>query len=959
MQTLALIKERNSMSLKELIVKSKDFEIPQETIDKWEQGRFSFIAKFPIDTLKKLTIDQYVQGTDENSFCYWLEFNKILFGIGGGNASKFGIYKAKDGFYYTSYGKNKKLLSGDELTTYFENIKKAIIAALAFTEKNEIEKIKELELPIWNMVLLKILSIYYPDKFLQIGAPDVLIECARSLNLKDIDISTENAIQINYECNNVLTSLKEFKNWSYVKTGIFIWNRYKSDSKRNYFIIGSKYGKNANIDMFPEMLEQSVISTDFALKINLEEYYSKKHSEIVKFLQEQGESINSCYAMKNFLTLKVGDQVAIKASGSPKGKKGFLSIVGIAEVIEKEGEIYRHDPEGFGHTINVKFIKAPVYKEFDLGGYGRTIHKLSKPEHIELLFKSDYEPISIGDLSNIPQDVKVIYAYLKESHSHRKIQEEILKQPAPVTGGGYLSMDILHKYEIEGDKKGILNQNPFKQEFNISQGKYREALQLLLKHYPEFSVDTQQNNDTTLALNTILYGPPGTGKTYKILTKFKDKFTIEKKLKSKEEYLQEIAQNLKWHEAIAVALYDLKKASVFEIENHPVVKAKAEISFSKNVRATIWGNLQYHTIHECENVKYYRRAEPLIFSKDENSVWETIKSRIENDYPEIKEIYNSLKDFKSEASSSFRYYFTSFHQSYSYEDFIEGIKPVLLDSESQDESELNYKIEKGIFYRACFEALKLSGYSSFDECLSDSKENRKDKFKSAPLFAIFIDEINRANIASVFGELITLIEVDKRLGQENEVLNLVLPYSKTKFGVPSNLVIIGTMNTADRSIEALDTALRRRFSFEEFAPDIELLIDKNGNHIEVDGIDIYYLLAAINNRIEKLLDKDHCIGHSYFLCLKKNGSFGLLKEIFKNKVIPLLAEYFYGDFGKIGLILGKDFVITQKDKIEFADFNYPDKELVSQREIYRFQSTDNLNEDSFIRIYNPNYKTDA
>ena len=126
----------------------------------------------------------------------------------------------------------------------------------------------------------------------------------------------------------------------------------------------------------------------------------------------------------------------------------------------------------------------------------------------------------------------------------------------------------------------------------------------------------------------------------------------------------------------------------------------------------------------------------------------------------------------------------------------------------------------------------------------------------------------------------------------------------------------------------------------------------------IGKIDIYKLLESINKRIEKLLDKDHCIGHSYFLSIQENNSLEHLKSIFADKIIPLLTEYFYGDFGKIGLILGEDFILTNKDEIEFANFNYPDKELVSQREIYSLLNIKELKEDSFIKIYNPKYSSD-
>ena len=216
-------------------------------------------------------------------------------------------------------------------------------------------------------------------------------------------------------------------------------------------------------------------------------------------------------------------------------------------------------------------------------------------------------------------------------------------------------------------------------------------------------------------------------------------------------------------------------------------------------------------------------------------------------------------------------------------------------------------------------------------------------------FVLIIDEINRGNVASIFGELITLIEPDKRAGN-NEATEVVLPYSKEKFSVPDNLYIIGTMNTADRSIEALDTALRRRFSFREMPPRPELIksegaLKDNDGHI--GEIDLVLLLKTINKRLEKLIDKDHRIGHSYFMHIKTEPE---LKIAFKDKVIPLLEEYFFGDFGKIGLVLGSSFVEKLTENAVFATFDeYGDaKQDLAERPVYKIKDP---NDWDFISIY--------
>ena len=293
-------------------------------------------------------------------------------------------------------------------------------------------------------------------------------------------------------------------------------------------------------------------------------------------------------------------------------------------------------------------------------------------------------------------------------------------------------------------------------------------------------------------------------------------------------------------------------------------------------------------------------------------------------YTEVMKRYNELKEKN-------RIEFITFHQSYGYEEFIEGIKPIVSneddESDSENSQEIKYEIVDGIFKKFCDKARK-----------AQDKENNE--------YVFIIDEINRGNISKIFGELITLIETTKRAGKE-ECISTKLPYSKEEFTVPDNVYIIGTMNTADRSIALMDTALRRRFKFEEMLPNYDLLKDI---FVEDEGIkvNIGAMLKAINERIEYLYDREHTIGHAVFLELKENNNIDKLENIFKKSVIPLLQEYFYEDYDKIRLILGdnakdedEQFIFAEsikpKDVFEgdIGDIDIPEKKYIIKYENFR------------------------
>ncbi len=401
--------------------------------------------------------------------------------------------------------------------------------------------------------------------------------------------------------------------------------------------------------------------------------------------------------------------------------------------------------------------------------------------------------------------------------------------------------------------------------------------------------------------NRIYYGPPGTGKTYTLTQLLKRNYEKESASVSPEEWRSQIVADkiavLTWWEGVAAALYDLGgNAKVPELAKHPFIQAVADAKGRANgIKQTLWGTLQHHTILESTTVNIKLRLGPAIFDKSADSVWQ-----FAGDWQEVCAdliaLVDQLKQGQQDSGTVQRYSFVTFHQSYGYEEFVEGLRPVL--NGDGEAGEVEYEIRPGAFKELC----------------------RKARQAPDQRFAMVIDEINRGNISKIFGELITLIEPDKRdpLDGTPPPLELTLAYSGEKFSVPANVDIIGTMNTADRSLALLDTALRRRFDFVPLLPDTR---DKKvpgemhsaplaGFVVTTDSgsIDVRRMLERVNERIEALYDRDHCIGHAYFTALADvaDGAarFERLADIFRNRIVPLLEEYFFEDWRKIRLVLG-------------------------------------------------------
>lgn len=436
-----------------------------------------------------------------------------------------------------------------------------------------------------------------------------------------------------------------------------------------------------------------------------------------------------------------------------------------------------------------------------------------------------------------------------------------------------------------------LSKNPYSPNYSLPiktvtalETKY--AIPIISSIFNYTPISTEKNMELPF-INTILYGPPGTGKTYELNCYKKQLFTDANKEASKEELLiKKVKEHSLWEIVAAVLLLKDDFTSVTEICDSELVKLKKDPK--KPTRSYYLVRNSLIAYSDDSSSEYKKKRKDRFFTKNDNAEWSVIPELkdelitiIGNDLLKLAKGENIDAGPSELKELSCRYNFITFHQKYSYEDFIEGIKPLLQGDDTEEQvADLQFELKRGIFYNSCLEALKLVGYNSFEESYADSFEGRKAKYEVIKInpekqFALFIDEINRANISAVFGELITLLEDDKRMGSDNEMW-VELPYSNEKFCVPANLYVIGTMNTADRSIALLDIALRRRFEFKALYP----------LYTETEWWSS--ILEALNQAIYNCKkNPDFFIGHAFFI----NRPEADKAKILNTKIIPLLYEY--------------------------------------------------------------------
>jgi 5-methylcytosine-specific restriction endonuclease McrBC GTP-binding regulatory subunit McrB len=403
-----------------------------------------------------------------------------------------------------------------------------------------------------------------------------------------------------------------------------------------------------------------------------------------------------------------------------------------------------------------------------------------------------------------------------------------------------------------------------------------------------FGLDIPQGHNTIgkslmtdVPLNQILYGPPGTGKTYSTINKAFE--IIEPKF---------LAENKDNRKALKVRFDKLVKANrIAFVTFHQSFSYE---DFVEGIKASTNDNNQVSYDVEdgifkslCERASSSVGGVVAADSFDEAVKLLQEECEMADERIEMKTVRGKVFEIEFSGGSTFKVFPRS----------TESTDPKYVASIANVRKLYLTGSKDGIYNSSYVEGFLL--YLKEHLGVADPENSAFTNSVEEQPFVLIIDEINRGNIASIFGELITLIEPSKRSGGD-ETITVKLPYSKTPFSVPSNLYLVGTMNTADKSLAQVDIALRRRFEFIEMMTNYDVLEDIP----EINGVNIKRLVETINQRIELLYDREHTIGHSFFLPLKDEPTIEKLSSVFELQILPLLEEYFFEDWERVGQVLG-------------------------------------------------------
>lgn len=823
-----------------------------------------------------------------------------------------------------------------------------------------------------------------------------------------------------YEMNEIEKYIKEFKNSDSSKKMITVPQKVKDFFHKHQQI------NNENINEFTFILKELLeyIRKNFAsinyLTLGLTDYEKSgdisKWNDFYLFLRDIYEEKNFDDSFKNFLKNKLSGYgstgttstiIFVLSNGKYPIINGItldaLKVLGFDKHNEFKGKISKliditHYFENIKLFENLLSNEIVTYEELDRFFYFTVQSAVNywlipnNPDQYDAI--KAFQNLKETDWGN-PQNNKInmgdiVYIYSSKPIQAITIKAEVVKDNVNKNelfnndqeygrvndidkSKKYFRLKLLNFTNQEMLSLEKLQQNGLNGNIQGKQTIKQPLLKYILSNEDIEIIEEKQgdskmpNNDKkTQPLNQILYGPPGTGKTYNTINKALE-IIFEKEYQDNQ---FEIVVN---NTIRKVTVSKIKTMNKTNPEYRDFLKATFE--YFKDEKQ---GQIEFVTFHQSYGYEEFvegikaKTIDSGIEYKIESGIFKKLSKKATTNFEQTQKNIVATKDFDlifkervlDKVFEDIRLEIKMKKSSF----FIKEIDEthIYFDKSGGDSQHVLLIKNLRTMYEVGENKLIMGGLSQYYnpllEYLLQDNEIKEEEKKPLKNYILIIDEINRGNISKIFGELITLIEPSKRIGAD-EALHAKLPYSNESFGIPSNLYIIGTMNTADRSIALMDTALRRRFDFEEMMPNLEILNDLP----KIEGIDIKALLGTINQRIEYLYDRDHTIGHAYFMSLKGKAADELkaeLDNIFRNKIIPLLQEYFYDDWEKIQIVLGdhydqinKNNNSTGKDSTKFEDdtnkIRFIQSRKVDEKDIIGFNHEDIEDEGKDYRI-NPN-----
>ncbi len=804
----------------EAALKGYDRSVHQDHVAKAAQERTEMQGRFPMETWPSMSLEQYALGQADSSdtYCRWLEFGTPHMGsMRGGSALKHIIYKhkSKPGWYYRSQYSSEQ--------EAWQALRTAFVQMFTLAQAGNWDEIDEIEpLNGGRMLKIKSLHLYFPDDILPITSPDHLQQFFQRLGVHREEMKNWDGVRLNRYLLQTMRQYPEVKGWnsSEIERFLYAW----ADPRKARRVIKIAPGEQAR--HWDDCLSNGYICVGWDGTGDLREFESEEEFRD-RFAAEYAATYKNHQPTISKKTKEVWTLMTLEPGDLVIANQGLSRLLAVGEVVEP-GYEWRPERVEYKHTVHIKWDTSYA-KEIDLPKHWATV--TVAPVGLEL--SQRLLARSIGPVT--PTPLPTLYSEMADALERRG--------------------------------------------------------------------------------QAILYGPPGTGKTFHarrfaawwlrqgqgdtqataVLTNAEQLLAVERQLKTLQvtRRVWWVVANPKewsWEQLFADGWVDYRYGRLQR--NYPLVQpgdlvigyqstpdkrivALAEIHKGLSQGKNGESKIELKPLRRVANGPTYAdlladpilsKSEPMRF-RCQGTLFRLTEIEADSLLALLSERDPTLVDITASEQRIGPLTWVTFHPSYSYEDFIEGFRPV-----DTGEGNLVLKLEDGLFKQICREA-------------------QAHPHKN---YLLIVDEINRANLAKVFGEIITMLEKDKR------GLVVTLPQSKESFAVPANVYLLGTMNTADRSIKLMDTALRRRFAFVEMMPDASLLVGAAINGLPLDD-----LLLTLNRRIAVAEGREKQIGHAFLLDgelpLSEPAEFG---RRFRQEILPLLQEYCYDDYAELAHYLG-------------------------------------------------------